>query len=52
MEKQKSSPAPEETRPGHQMDDNVDDLGHKGEKDMHDQPVDPKKKAPKDAGRQ
>ena len=40
MDKQKSSPAPVETRPGHQMDDNVDDLGHKGEKEMQDQPID------------
>lgn len=48
MEKQKSSPAPVETRPGHQMDDNVDDLGHKGDKEMQDQPVDPKKKTFKD----
>lgn len=48
MEKQKSSPAPLETRPGHQSDDNVDDLGHKGDKEMLDQPVSPKKKAPKD----
>ena len=47
MEKQKSSPAPVETRPGHQMDDNVDDLGHKGDKEKLEQPVDPKKKTPK-----
>ena len=46
MDKQKSSPAPVETRPGHQMDDNVDDLGRKGDKEMQDQPIDPKKKAP------
>ena len=51
MDKQKSSPAPNETRPGHQMDDNVDDLGHKGEKETLDQPVDPKKKAPSDPQR-
>jgi hypothetical protein len=43
MEKQKSKPAPLETRPGHQMDDNVDDLGHKGKKEMHEQPLDVKK---------
>ena len=51
MEKQKSSPAPLETWPGHQMDDNVDDLGHKGDKKMLEQPVDPKKKPAKDERR-
>jgi len=51
MEKQKSSPAPVENRPGHQMDDNIDDLGHKGDKEELDQPVDPKKKAPDDERR-
>lgn len=52
MEKQKSSPAPVESRPGRQMDDNVDDLGHKGEKEVLEQPVDPKKKAPDNTRRQ
>ncbi|CAN7535392.1 hypothetical protein [Devosia sp. LjRoot3] len=51
MAKHKSSPAPFETRPGHQMDDNVDDLGHKGDKEMLEQPVDPKKRAPNDERR-
>ena len=51
MEKHKSSPAPYETRPGHQMDDNVDDLGHKGDKETLDQPVDDKKKAGNDQRR-
>lgn len=48
MEKQKSKPAPLETRPGHQMDDNVDDLGHKGDKEKLEQPVDPGKKTTAD----
>lgn len=47
MDKQKSQPAPLETRPGQQMDDNVDDLGHKADEETLEQPVDPKKKAPK-----
>lgn len=51
MEKYKSSPAPHETRPGHQMDDNVDDLGHKGDKETLDQPLDEKKKVAKDERR-
>ena len=38
MEKQKSSPAPLETRPGQQMDDNVDDLGRKPDGTRLDQP--------------
>lgn len=50
MEKQKSKPAPLETRPGHQMDDNVDDLGHKGEKEKLEQPVGPTKKPADDKG--
>lgn len=48
MEKQKSTPAPLETRPGRQMDDNVDDLGHKGDKEKLEQPVDPQKKSADD----
>ena len=40
MSKEKSTPAPLETEPGEQMDDNVDDLGHKGGKERLDQPVD------------
>lgn len=46
METQKSKPAPLETRPGHQMDDNIDDLGHKGDGKKLEQPTDPKKKPP------
>lgn len=34
------------------MDDNIDDLGHKGDKKIHEQPVDPKKKSPKDGGQE
>ena len=42
MTKEKSTPAPLETGKGQQMDDNVDDLGNKGDNEKLDQPVDPK----------
>lgn len=45
MDKKEATPAPAETRPGHQMDDNIDDLGRKGDREKLEQPVDPKKKA-------
>lgn len=45
MDKKEATPAPAETRPGHQMDDNIDDLGRKGDKAKLEQPVDAKKKA-------
>jgi len=44
MSKEQSKPAPLETEPGEQMDDNVDDLGNKGEREKLDQPVSPGKK--------
>jgi hypothetical protein len=51
MTKEKSTPAPLETEDGQQMDDNVDDLGNKSDKEKLDQPVDPSKKSDKDAPR-
>lgn len=51
MTKEKSRPAPLETDQGEQMDDNVDDLGHKGDKEKLDQPVEPKKSPPDNKAR-
>jgi hypothetical protein len=45
--KEKSTPAPLETDPGAQKDDNIDDLGHRPDGAEHDQPVDADKPAPK-----
>ena len=42
MPAQKSRPAPLETDPGEQMDDNIDDLGHRSDGSVEDQPVDPR----------
>jgi hypothetical protein len=42
MPAQKSKPAPLETEPGEQLDDNIDDLGHRSDGSVEDQPVDPK----------
>jgi hypothetical protein len=42
MPAQKSKPAPLETDPGEQMDDNIDDLGHRSDGSVEDQPVDPR----------
>lgn len=36
----KSTPAPLETGPGEQKDDNIDDLGHRPDGTEEDQPVD------------
>lgn len=41
--KENSKPAPLETEPGEQQDDNIDDLGNRPDGDEHDQPVDPDK---------
>ncbi|WP_165603133.1 hypothetical protein [Devosia elaeis] len=38
--KQESTPAPLETEPGTQKDDNIDDLGHRPDGTEQDQPVD------------
>jgi hypothetical protein len=43
MTKEKSKPAPLETRPGEQMDDNVDDLGNKDGDYKQEQPTNPAK---------
>jgi hypothetical protein len=40
MTKEKSTPAPLETEPGKQMDDNADDLGNKSGNGKIDQPTD------------
>jgi hypothetical protein len=40
MNKEKSTPAPLETEPGKQMDDNADDLGNKSGNGKIDQPTD------------
>ena len=48
MTKEKSTPAPLETGPGEQMDDNIDDFGHKTGTQKQEQPVDPKKPVPSD----
>lgn len=42
MPAQKSKPAPLETDPGEQLDDNIDDLGHRPDGAVQEQPVDPK----------
>ncbi len=36
--KEQSTPAPLETEPGTQKDDNIDDLGHRPDGKEHDQP--------------
>lgn len=41
MQKEKSVPAPLETDPGEQQDDNIDDLGNKPDGSEQDQPVKP-----------
>ena len=42
MTDRKSKPAPLETGPGRQMDDNIDDLGRHRDGTVENQPVDPK----------
>ena len=37
----KSTPAPLETDPGQQQDDNIDDMGRRDDGKEHDQPVNP-----------
>lgn len=39
MSKEKSTPAPLETTPGQQKDDNIDDLGRKPGNTSQDQPT-------------
>ncbi len=41
MSSRNSKPAPLETDPGEQLDDNIDDLGHRSDGSVEDQPVDP-----------
>ncbi len=48
IRKEKSTPAPLETEPGTQNDDNIDDLGHRPDGAEHDQPVDADKPGRKD----
>lgn len=43
---QKNESAPEETEPGQQKDDNIDDLGRRPDGTRLDQPVDPGKPPP------
>jgi hypothetical protein len=43
MKKQQSKPAPLETDPGEQKDDNIDDLGRKPDGSREDQPTKPSK---------
>lgn len=38
---EKSTPAPLETGPGEQQDDNIDDLGHRDDGKEQDQPLNP-----------
>ena len=38
IRKEQSTPAPLETEPGTQKDDNIDDLGHRPDGKEHDQP--------------
>ncbi|UYO00059.1 MAG: hypothetical protein KIT02_02160 [Devosia sp.] len=45
----RSTPAPEETDPGEQKDDNIDDLGRKPDGSALDQPLDDEKDRPKGA---
>lgn len=44
--KEKSKPAPLETGPGEQKDDNIDDLGNRPDGSEQDQPNDPGKSDP------
>lgn len=39
MPAEKPRPAPEETRPGKQQDDNIDDLGRRPDGSKQDQPT-------------
>jgi hypothetical protein len=41
QEKEKSTPAPLETGPGQQQDDNIDDMGRRDDGKKQDQPTDP-----------
>ena len=41
MSQEKSTPAPLETDPGQQKDDNIDDLGRRDDGKEQDQPVEP-----------
>lgn len=43
MKKEQSKPAPLETDPGEQKDDNIDDLGRKSDGSRQDQPTKPTK---------
>lgn len=43
---EKTKPPPEETRPGKQRDDNIDDLGRRPDGAREEQPVEPPKQKP------
>ncbi len=47
MDTGKSRPAPTETGPGRQKDDNIDDLGRRPDGSEHDQPVKPEAPKPR-----
>jgi hypothetical protein len=44
MSHEKSTPAPLETDPGQQKDDNIDDLGRRDDGKQQDQPVEPSRR--------
>lgn len=48
MTKEQSKPAPTETAPGKQKDDNIDDLGRKQDGSRQDQPGTTKPSKPQD----
>ena len=50
MSKKPSQPAPEETKLGEQVDDNIDDLGRKKDGSTLDQPETEKPKKPGQTG--
>jgi hypothetical protein len=50
-DKEKSTPAPLETGPGQQQDDNIDDLGNRDDGKQQDQPTDGKKTGTDDSSR-
>ncbi|NMA97170.1 MAG: hypothetical protein GX970_03505 [Phyllobacteriaceae bacterium] len=49
-EQTKGKPAPTETRPGNQKDDNIDDLGKRPDGSEQDQPVDGDREVKKGPG--
>jgi hypothetical protein len=48
MSTRTSRPAPLETDPGHQMDDNIDDMGRRPGGKQEDQPVHPRPERTRD----